>query len=313
MELEGIVARMAELKQRWQLHYSALLVHGGPNVPSHAAPVSSPDCQATGRCSHSESSSPVESSPSPSSPNQADVFTPSLSVATTRAQRSSRSRRQSNDEISSEQASPPALEAAIALADLPLAKRPRQQTSPSDTATNSQPSGQLYRCPWPGCFKTFKRIKSRSAHLKWHGGDWRHLSKTQRRASSTWPPPSQTSTQDEQGALSQDQAVLVMQTDAQGIARYEKATVVAVEEQTVTVMVQGKEQQVDDQQVLPDVAPEHQQLQLGMRVCAVSATSDPDVYWPGTVHRIERTRARVNFDAHPLAWRKAHDMRLLPL
>ena len=50
-----------------------------------------------------------------------------------------------------------------------------------------------------------------------------------------------------------------------------------------------------------------------MRVCAISAHSEPDVYWPGTVHRIERTRARVNFDAHPLAWRKAGDMRVLPL
>jgi len=30
----------------------------------------------------------------------------------------------------------------------------------------------LYPCPWPGCDRQFQRVKSRSAHLKWHGGDY---------------------------------------------------------------------------------------------------------------------------------------------
>lgn len=30
----------------------------------------------------------------------------------------------------------------------------------------------LYSCPWPGCDRQFQRVKSRSAHLKWHGGDY---------------------------------------------------------------------------------------------------------------------------------------------
>jgi hypothetical protein len=51
------------------------------------------------------------------------------------------------------------------------------------------------------------------------------------------------------------------------------------------------------------------QLVLGMRVAA--SCGDENVLWPGTLHRIERTRARVNFDSHPLGWRKAQAIRLV--
>lgn len=34
---------------------------------------------------------------------------------------------------------------------------------------------ELFTCPWPGCGKTFDRIKSRSAHLKWHGGSFERM------------------------------------------------------------------------------------------------------------------------------------------
>lgn len=30
----------------------------------------------------------------------------------------------------------------------------------------------IFKCPWPDCDRTFEKIKSRSAHLKWHGGDY---------------------------------------------------------------------------------------------------------------------------------------------
>jgi hypothetical protein len=36
-------------------------------------------------------------------------------------------------------------------------------------------TSELFSCPWPGCGKTFDRIKSRSAHLKWHGGSFDRL------------------------------------------------------------------------------------------------------------------------------------------
>eukprot|EP00041_Stephanoeca_diplocostata_P023480 m.578019 g.578019 ORF g.578019 m.578019 type:complete len:686 (+) comp22302_c0_seq1:164-2221(+) len=33
-------------------------------------------------------------------------------------------------------------------------------------------SGEVFPCSWPGCTRVFDRIKSRSAHLKWHGGNY---------------------------------------------------------------------------------------------------------------------------------------------
>lgn len=45
------------------------------------------------------------------------------------------------------------------------------------------------------------------------------------------------------------------------------------------------------------------QLVLGLRVMA-RLEQHGDRYWPGTVHRIEPTRARINFDSKPLCWMK---------
>lgn len=43
---------------------------------------------------------------------------------------------------------------------------------PSSAAPAPADETATYSCPWPGCNRTFTRVKSRSAHLKWHGGDY---------------------------------------------------------------------------------------------------------------------------------------------
>ena len=45
------------------------------------------------------------------------------------------------------------------------AKAARKAAGGADLGQEEGP----FMCPWPGCNKSFERIKSRSAHLKWHG------------------------------------------------------------------------------------------------------------------------------------------------
>eukprot|EP01147_Barroeca_monosierra_P009725 gene9725-1928_t len=46
------------------------------------------------------------------------------------------------------------------------------KSTSSDINLSDNKEASIYHCPWPNCNKTFRRIKSRSAHLKWHGGDY---------------------------------------------------------------------------------------------------------------------------------------------
>ena len=55
-------------------------------------------------------------------------------------------------------------------------KRVVRRTAPSadyadkeHESTGPETVNGLFVCPWPNCNKTFERVKSRSAHLKWHG------------------------------------------------------------------------------------------------------------------------------------------------
>lgn len=43
----------------------------------------------------------------------------------------------------------------------------------TDEKDGSSEEMVIYTCPWPGCSRKFDKVKSRSAHLKWHGGDYK--------------------------------------------------------------------------------------------------------------------------------------------
>ena len=66
--------------------------------------------------------------------------------------------------------SPP--EARVVAAVRPGAS-PTPSMRSSVAAGDEEADHELFRCPWPGCLKVFDRVKSRSAHLKWHGGNYR--------------------------------------------------------------------------------------------------------------------------------------------
>jgi hypothetical protein len=52
-------------------------------------------------------------------------------------------------------------------------KAAKEKAAPADGDEQQDGPIEIFTCPWPGCDRTFDRIKSRSAHLKWHGGNYK--------------------------------------------------------------------------------------------------------------------------------------------
>lgn len=132
--------------------------------------------------------------------------------------------------------------------------------SPDSDDSNSA----LFHCPWPGCHKTFKRIKSRSAHLKWHGGDWRTLPQKQRETAS-WPPqveePKVLEVAQDTKTLQKGTTVLIENSDLDGIVSYRHGIVVSDGgDSMLEINTNNTVQTVPRGQVFENFRPEHQQV-----------------------------------------------------
>ncbi|EGD72207.1 hypothetical protein PTSG_11562 [Salpingoeca rosetta] len=286
-------------------------------------------------------------------------------------------------------------------------KAVKAPASPSSSSSGEEEQEQsLFHCPWPNCHKTFRRIKSRSAHLKWHGGDYKSSTTAKRRpiadATTTLTvtsTPGQASAGQgpvveqemhpgdvfvfnerckekqlrghacsfvkhahDEGArvavmhvhhtvplqivhvkdlsiltrrghddaasdtgsdldspqpspmtFTKGQTVLQRRTQGDGCVFYERGIIKSTSktdgEFEVRSLHSKEESSVAAEALLPDTTVSHSELTLGLRVVSV-VDDNEHLLWPGTVHRIEPTRARVNFDSKPLRWRKASALRL---
>ena len=54
------------------------------------------------------------------------------------------------------------------------------------------------------------------------------------------------------------------------------------------------------------------QLKVTDRVAATMSGKHQTSFYTGSIQRLEPSRARINYDGYPVAWRKASDIRLLP-
>ena len=54
------------------------------------------------------------------------------------------------------------------------------------------------------------------------------------------------------------------------------------------------------------------QLKVTDRVAATMSGKHQITFQTGSIQRLEPSRARINYDGYPVAWRKASDIRLLP-
>ena len=281
-------------------------------------------------------------------------------------------------------------------------------------------TAEVFLCPWPGCERQFDRIKSRSAHLKWHGGNYKgsnggdavrmprkagedsqpqqdggsassgggggngkkrgsgdggKKAKRQRGGSSgsaAAAPPSpgfgigakiimpsgeHAGKVGVVGKIEEDTTegrVYHVVVDS-GKGKFAKSKTIQVSSSafnnttqfTVGMMVFGRSitvkgpafragtiEEIKDGEspplykfvprgfeseaswvpmsdLLVDSAPSMSQLRTGIKVCALPGDKNGCYYYVGSIQRIESSRIRVNFDSFSIAWRKAHEVRLL--
>lgn len=301
----------------------------------------------------------------------------------------------------------------------------RSRASAEEGVTEEEEGeGQIFECPWPGCKRVFDRVKSRSAHLKWHGGSYKEekekadalaaleeeasamdasiedvddlpagskrpstnedysndpvakkralceleigqlvqiadnadvkftafrgkqgsveavgkvvdeeltysiLFNSKSRGRTTLIPRSSlevvTDGETEVGGLPLHLAVgqvVLGQTevDKDNVPlTYKRGQIIALSmegKQTMYVFQSqedgSKPQSLSSEEILVDSPAVISELKVGDRICATMSGKPQTTFHTGIIQRLEPSRARINYDGFPVAWRKASDIRAL--
>ena len=308
-----------------------------------------------------------------------------------------------------------------AVSKAPAAQDSADEDAEAAAGTATEGEGDVFLCPWPGCDRQFDRIKSRSAHLKWHGGNYKGSNggeavrvarklgdgsqdggagagaggggakkrgadttgsassasagsrKTKRQrgnGSAASPRPGfavgakiivpsgehagkvgiVSKIEDDaddgkvyhavvdsgKGKASKTRTVQLVSSDFDSTTEFTEGMQVfcrsitpkgpafragTIEEireagapSLYRFVPRGFESEaawVPTSDLIPDKAPSISQLRTGTKVCALPGDKNGTYYYVGSIQRVESSRIRVNFDSFSIAWRKAHEVRVL--